>query len=112
MWTCWIIWMKRCNTVFEQVMLNPNVAAEEAKYLFEEYKKLPKNTAETTRTPTKIRWQRQEPGATKINCDAAGANKQRGADSGLWQETWKANSSEEQTTGHPDKVSNILRPMQ
>lgn len=53
---CWIVWKKRCNVVIEQMMLNPRVAADEAKKLVEEYMRLPKTSVETARTQARIGW--------------------------------------------------------
>lgn len=70
LWTCQIIWKKRCNAVFKQAMPNPRAAVDEAKKLLKEYTRLPKTTVAPTRPQARIRWLKLEHGHIKINCDA------------------------------------------
>lgn len=71
LWTCWIIWKKRCKAVFEMTEPNPVQTVEEIKKLLEEFNKLPKTIGNPGGQPARHEWQRPEPGIIKINVDAA-----------------------------------------
>lgn len=64
MWTCRIIWKKRCKP-------NPTAAVEEAKKLYVEYKNIPKVTNEVQRPRNSQGWEAPETGYVKVNCDAS-----------------------------------------